>query len=174
MKALVLCAGYGTRLIPLTLTRPKCLVEVGGKPVLEHILEHLHRHGIDDVVVNVHYLYRQVVKHFGSRLLYFYEPELLGESETERRLLPWLGDEYVVCNGDTLTDVDITAMATINRGGRLMSYTPDSKIYTGITHVKQSFKPMIRKFVQKHYWQDIGTPERLAKAREYYEGLKKS
>ena len=56
LKALLLCAGYGTRLRPITLTKPKCLVEVSGTPLLERWLLELERIGVDEVLINTHYL----------------------------------------------------------------------------------------------------------------------
>ncbi|MDE6366596.1 MAG: NTP transferase domain-containing protein, partial [Muribaculaceae bacterium] len=54
MKAMVFAAGEGTRLRPLTLTRPKALVEVGGEPMIARVLKSLRRAGVEQVVVNVH------------------------------------------------------------------------------------------------------------------------
>ncbi len=70
MKALVFAAGLGTRLKPLTDRLPKALVEVGGKPLLQHVLDKLQGAGFDDIVVNVHHFSEQVVAYLSSRPAY--------------------------------------------------------------------------------------------------------
>lgn len=57
---MIFAAGLGTRLKPLTDTCPKALVKVGGKPMLQHTIEHLIRHGFDEIIVNIHYLGNQI------------------------------------------------------------------------------------------------------------------
>ena len=140
------------------------MVEVGGKPVLEHLVDHLRSYGIHEIIVNLHHLPQPIYEYFGNRLLYFYEPKLLGEAATIRELSPWLGEEFVVMNGDTLTDVNINAMKA--SGGALVESW--DVYYTGTKLFNQHGVGIIRaKFCD--YWQDMGTPERLKKAREEYE-----
>ena len=66
MKAVVLAAGEGVRLRPLTLTRPKHLIPVGGKPLLEHLLISLKTAGIDEALIVVHYMADKIKEHFGN------------------------------------------------------------------------------------------------------------
>lgn len=61
MKALIFAAGLGTRLRPLTDNRPKALVEVAGRPMLEHVILHLISYGFTDIVVNIHHFGQQIV-----------------------------------------------------------------------------------------------------------------
>lgn len=88
LKALLLCAGYGTRLRPLTLTKPKCLVEVSGTPLLERWLLELERIGVDEVLINTHYLADKVRKFIENRkpvnlkIKLTFEKELLGTAGT--------------------------------------------------------------------------------------------
>ena len=65
--AMVMAAGLGKRMRPLTATKPKPLIEVGGKPLLDHVLEKLRAAGVKKVVVNVHYLADAVEAHLASR-----------------------------------------------------------------------------------------------------------
>jgi len=166
MKALILCAGKGTRLGKLTKDTPKVMLKVGGKPVLEHLVDHLNSFGITEIIVNLHHKPEKIYKYFGTRLLYFYEPELLGEMGTEKRLRKWLGEEYIVMNGDTLTDIDIDELKYY--GWSVESWDLEKIVYTGTKYVSVDFggKPFQWDF--DCYWQDIGTPEGLKKAREYY------
>ena len=82
-RALLLAAGYGTRLRPLTLDIPKCLVPVGGVPLLEHWLQKLENAGCESVLINTHYLsnkadFVQAREHSNMTIELVYEPELLG------------------------------------------------------------------------------------------------
>ena len=78
MIGLVLCAGLSTRLKEETKDKPKCMVEVGNKPILERIADHMNKHGIWRIVVNLHASPEVVMKHFGQRFLYLYEPVPMG------------------------------------------------------------------------------------------------
>lgn len=169
MKALILCAGKGTRL-GLKKT-PKCMVKVGGKPVLEHLVNHLNKAGITEIIVNVHKDYGKIFQYFGTRLLYFYEPTLLGEHGTERALYKWLGDEYIVMNGDTLTNVDIKAL--VDPGGLLFNRTRFVKNgkYAGVTVMRPTVKHIFKDLEldrRDWYYFDCGTPEKLRRARKFF------
>ena len=169
-RALIFCAGLGTRLGKLTKDTPKVMLDINGKPCLEHIVDHLNEHGIKDIIVNLHHHPTKIIRHFGSRLLYYYEPELLGEEETEKRLRPWLGDRYVLMNGDTLTDIDITVMKDMSDGekmGKVEFWDFDKKVYAGTKYVNLNYKePKSAKAYFGYYWRDIGNPKMLAKARK--------
>ena len=88
IRALLLAAGFGTRLRPLTLTTPKCLVPIGGRPLLERWLQSLEACGCSDALVNTHYLADQVQAFLEKRpkstmnIQSSYEPELLGTAGT--------------------------------------------------------------------------------------------
>ena len=69
MKGLILSAGLGTRLGPLTKDTPKPMIKVAGYPVLEHLVFHLHRYGITKIIVNLHYKPEKIMDYFGERLL---------------------------------------------------------------------------------------------------------
>ena len=123
MHALVLAAGTGERLRPLTADRPKPMIEIGGKPVLQYNLELLARAGITDVVVNLHYRPDAVRDYFGDgsafglNLTYEYEPELLGTAGAVRNVaLKWRGgDAFVVAYGDNLSTIDLRALVAAHR-----------------------------------------------------------
>src|SRR3990167_6570688 len=172
MKALILCAGLGTRLRPITNKIPKCMVSVGNYPVLEHLVFHLYKFGISQIIVNTHYKPEVIQKYFGTRLLYSYEPELLGEEGTIQSLKHWLFTDYtVVMNGDTLTNIDIIQMFRWSQGKNIMSM--DGDIYTGTKIISPQYffgnTTFTKYYDPSIYWQDIGTSEGLTKAREYYE-----
>ena len=106
-RALILCGGFGLRLRPLTMAKPKVMIDVVGKPCLERIVDHLAGFGITEVMVNLHWLYPQILEYFGNSLVYLYEPELLGTGGTIKKALPWLGENFLVLNGDTPTNLDL-------------------------------------------------------------------
>jgi len=114
---MLLAAGLGTRLRPLTYELPKPMVPVLGRPVMEHILRLLAKHGFDDVVANLHYFPDLIRDRFGDgsaygvRLVYSYEPELLGTAGGVRNVREHFGDEtFLIISGDALTDIDLGAL----------------------------------------------------------------
>jgi NDP-sugar pyrophosphorylase family protein len=161
MKALILCAGLGTRLQPITDFMPKCMVEINGKPVLQHLIEYLNRYEVTDIIVNIHSFPEQVITKFPN-VLFFYEKVPLGEAVTESLLAPWLGNKYLVLNGDTLTDLPLE---------KLMGYTHSVKsmdcgVYTGQKLVVKDTEPGEADFTA--WWQDMGTFSGLAKTINHY------
>ena len=174
MRALILCAGLGTRLGKLTKDIPKPMIKVAGKPILEHLVDHLNKFGITEIIVNLHYKPEVIMNYFGTRLLYFYEPRLLGEEGTLKALRPWFGKDCFVCmNGDTLTDVNFQVLLEITKieGMTQEFWDKEKEVYAGTRILHPDFyeAPICRKFYLDYYWQDIGTPEGLKKAREHYE-----
>jgi mannose-1-phosphate guanylyltransferase len=108
MNAMVLCAGYGTRLHPLTDALPKPLVEIAGFPLLDDILAHLAAQGIERAVVNGSWLSSLIREHLARRTappatVFQHEEEPLGTAGAVRRALPLLGDRFLVVYGDNLT-----------------------------------------------------------------------
>ena len=168
MNALILCAGEGNRLGKLTNDTPKPMIEVAGKPVLEHIIDHLLSHNIDEIVINTHYKPDKIYKHFGNSISYLYEPVLLGDYVTTHKVIQFLGGTGLVMNGDTLTDIDISEMVHNAKHWEKSSIASFEEMrYTGTT-LYWDHKPVVIK-QYGCYWQDIGTPEGLEKARKHYE-----
>lgn len=117
MKAMVMAAGLGTRLRPLTYDAPKPMVPVANRPVMEHILMLLHRQGFDDVIANLHWFPDTIRGCFGDgsgqgvNLTYSFEDELLGTAGGVRNVAEFFGDEpFLVMAADALTDIDLGAL----------------------------------------------------------------
>ncbi|MFJ5299686.1 N-acetylmuramate alpha-1-phosphate uridylyltransferase MurU [Pseudomonas sp. NPDC088368] len=117
MKAMILAAGKGERLRPLTLHTPKPLVRAGGVPLIEYHLRALKAAGFSEVVINHAWLGQQIEDYlgdghqFGLRIRYSPEGEPLETGGGIFRALPLLGDEpFLVVNGDIWTDCDFTAL----------------------------------------------------------------
>jgi len=113
---MVLAAGLGTRLRPITYEMPKPMVPVLNRPVMEHIVRLLARHGFTETIANLHWFPELIEGHFGDgsdfgvQLSYSPEEQLLGTSGGVRNAAGFLGDSFVVISGDALTDIDLTAM----------------------------------------------------------------
>ena len=113
---MVLAAGLGTRLRPLTYEITKPMVPVLDRPVMEHILDLLDRHGFEQVVANLHYFPDSIEEYFGERVSYRFEPELLGTAGGVRACKDFFGEQaFLVISGDALTDVDLTAFMARHR-----------------------------------------------------------
>jgi NDP-sugar pyrophosphorylase family protein len=116
MRALVLAAGEGQRLRPLTLCMPKPMVPVGGRPILEHLIALLRLHGIDDVAINLHYRPEAIVNYFGDgrkfgvSITYSHEAYLLGSAGAARALDTFFTETFLVVYGDVLTNADLSAL----------------------------------------------------------------
>jgi mannose-1-phosphate guanylyltransferase len=127
MKAMILAAGLGTRLRPLTDHRPKALVEVGGRTLLEIALSRLRAFGVREVIVNVHHLADMVVDYlnandnFGLRIEVSREDELLLDTGGGLKKAAWFfledgSDEpFVLHNVDVISTIDVARMAQFHR-----------------------------------------------------------
>ena len=125
---MVLAAGRGTRLAPLTDTTPKPLVPVAGRPFLEHILEFLRAGGIREVVLNLHHLGRRIEEHlgdgarFGLRVRYSWENPILDTGGGIKRAEPLLaGEPFLVLNGDSLLELRLAEVAECHRERRAIA-----------------------------------------------------
>jgi mannose-1-phosphate guanylyltransferase len=140
MRAMLLAAGLGTRLRPLTYEITKPMVPVLDRPVMEHILDLLERHGMNEVIANLHYFPESIREYFGDRLEYRVEEELLGTAGGVRACRAFFGDDaFLVISGDALTDIDLGALAARHRsaGGiatLAVKQVPDTREYGVVLH----------------------------------------
>lgn len=146
MKAMVLAAGLGTRLKPITYGIPKPMVPVIDRPVMAHLLGLVERHGFDGAVANLHYFPDTIREYFGDGsafgvdLQYNFEPELLGTAGGVRAVRDHFGDEpFLIISGDALTDIDLTALVERHRAsGGVATLTvkrvPDTREYGVVLH----------------------------------------
>ncbi|ACK49637.1 nucleotidyl transferase [Methylocella silvestris BL2] len=106
--AMVFAAGLGKRMLPVTLTVPKPMIKIGGKPMIDHMLDRFARAGTRRAVVNVHHLADQIESHLASRadleiIISDERDELLDQGGGIAKALPWLGSEpFFMCNTDAL------------------------------------------------------------------------
>lgn len=128
MKAMILAAGLGTRLRPLTDTIAKPMIPIVNKPVMEHVIELLARQGIRDLYVNVHYKADEIVDYFGNGkrwnvdLKYSHEEELAGTAGGLKRLESFFHkDSFLVFSSDLLTNIDLEPMIAFHKKRRALA-----------------------------------------------------
>jgi NDP-sugar pyrophosphorylase family protein len=122
-RALVLAAGEGTRLRPLTLDRPKPMLPIAGRSLLERTIEWLRSAGICSIAINLHYFPQAITEQLGDgsrlgvQLTYSYEETMLGTAGAVRRLARYFaGEPFVVVYGDVLTDLDLRRLVREHLG----------------------------------------------------------
>ncbi len=121
MKAIILAGGYGTRLRPLTLTRPKAMLPLAGKPILQHILEYLPKHGFDDVFITTNYKRDQIEgffkdgEKFGVKLTYPEESVPLGTAGSIKNVEKHLDETFAVIQGDNITNLNLKKVLKFHR-----------------------------------------------------------
>jgi len=122
MKAMILAAGFGARLKPLTLSLPKPMFPVLNRPLLEHTLNFLSSQGIQDIIVNVHHLPQKIVEYFGDgsdfgvRLLFSREEKILGTAGGLKKAQEFLKSEtFLVMNSDVLADINLASILKVHK-----------------------------------------------------------
>jgi len=126
VKAMVLAAGEGRRLRPITDKLPKPMVPLGGRPLLEYTVQWLRRYEVRDLVINLHYYPDVVRQHFGDgsaydvSITYSYEPELLGTAGAIAAVAPLFEEErFLIVYGDNLSTCDLSRLIAFHgqKGG---------------------------------------------------------
>ncbi len=119
MKAFILAAGLGTRLRPLTNSKPKALIEISGRTLLELTITRLLKFRFDEIIVNVHHFADQIVqfletkKNFGARISISYETKLLLDTGGGLKNASWFFNDnkpFLIHNVDVITDIDLAAL----------------------------------------------------------------
>ena len=158
MKALILAGGLGTRLRPLTYTRPKHLLPIAGRPHIEHVLDLLVRHGIQDVVLTTSYLAEafadtaRVAAERGMRVEVAHEEKPMGTAGAIKNAEDFVAhDTFLAFNGDVLTDVDLDALIAFHNEREalatiLLTPVDDPSAY-GVVVTDESGR--VRRFVEK-------------------------
>src|SRR3984893_6984815 len=163
MKAVVMAGGEGSRLRPLTSRQPKPLVPVAGRPIMEHILLHLRRHQMRDVIATVQYLGASIRNYFGDgseqgfALTYSVEDSPLGTAGSVMLARPQLTEPFVVISGDSLTDIDLVAAVRFHRERRALATivlkpVPNPLEY-GVVVVDEG--GAVQRFIEKPSWGEV-------------------
>ncbi len=123
MKAMIFAAGIGSRLKELTRDTPKCLMDVGGKTMLEHVVARLTQVGVTAVAINVHHHADKVSEfvksknYFGLEVMISHEPKLLDTGGGLKKVAPFFSGEkaFIIHNADIFSDIDLAKLVTHHR-----------------------------------------------------------
>jgi mannose-1-phosphate guanylyltransferase/phosphomannomutase len=116
MKAVIMAGGEGTRLRPLTYNQPKPMIPMANRPLMEHVIDLLRRHGFTDIVVTVAFQANAIQNYFGSgaefgaQIIYASEEPPLGTAGSVRNAMQQTDEPFLVISGDVLTDIDLSAV----------------------------------------------------------------
>jgi mannose-1-phosphate guanylyltransferase/phosphomannomutase len=163
MKAVIMAGGEGTRLRPLTSNAPKPLLPLVNKPMMEHVVDLLKRHGIDEIVVTVAFMANAIRDYFGDgsehgvAVSYATEETPLGTAGSVRNAMDLLDERFLVISGDVLTDVDLTAIVDCHEKNRALATI-------GLAHVENPLEfgivitredGSIERFLEKPTWGQV-------------------
>jgi NDP-sugar pyrophosphorylase family protein len=163
MQAMILAAGEGARMRPLTNVCPKPMLPIAGRPLIEHTLDWLYRYGVRDAAINLHYLPDVITgalgsgSPFGMRLRYSFEQRLLGTAGALRQLRGYFDRTFVLVYGDLLVDIDLTGLLAFHRRNRAQATIA----------LKRASVPKTQSMVEVDY---RGRVTRLADEPERWEG----
>jgi len=121
MKAMILAAGGGTRLYPLTFTLPKPVVPIMNRPTMEHIIRHIKEHGFTNIMVNLHNLPEHIENYFkdgseiGVNINYSHENEPLGTAGGVKYVEDFFDDTFMVIGGDDLHDINLSELVNFHK-----------------------------------------------------------
>ena len=163
MRAMVMAAGVGTRLRPLTCTIPKPMVPVANSPVLEHVFNLLKRHQINEIVVNLHFQPHLVREYFGDGSKFgvkiFYSPEetLMGTAGGVKKVEQYFNDTFLVMSGDGMSNVDLTAAIEFHKKRKALATIVlkpvDYPLEYGVVITDKKGK--VTRFLEKPAWGEV-------------------
>ena len=155
MKAMILAAGYGKRLLPLTEKKPKSLIKIGDKSLIQRNIEHLINNGFNEIIINVSYLGDQVVDHVqdvfpDENIIFSIEESPLGTGGGILRALPTLGNNPFLCmNADIFHNIEINDLPNDVKIAHLIGIenpdhnkSGDFSLNNDLVEVKESFNEL--------------------------------
>ncbi|HEY0671040.1 MAG TPA: sugar phosphate nucleotidyltransferase [Longimicrobiales bacterium] len=165
MKGVIMAGGFGTRLKPLTINRPKPMVPVANRPIMEHIVELLRRHGITDLISILYFQPDHITSHFGDgsafgvTMRYVTADADYGTAGAVRNASHLIGDEpVIVISGDVLTDFDLSAAITEHQqrqaDATIALTSVDNPLAFGIVIVDRHNGRIVR-FLEKPTWGEV-------------------
>ncbi len=163
MKAVIMAGGKGTRLRPLTCTKPKPMVPIVNRPMMEHIVKLLKEHHFHEILATLFYLPEAVMDYFdngsafGVKMDYFLEKTPLGTAGSVRNAAGALDDTFLVISGDALTDIDLSAAVAYHREKKavatLILTKVDNPLEYGVVITKEDGR--IERFLEKPGWGEV-------------------
>jgi mannose-1-phosphate guanylyltransferase / phosphomannomutase len=165
VKAVVMAGGEGTRLRPLTSNQPKPMVSIVGKPCMEHILDLLRRHGLDDVVVTLAFMPQVIRGYFGdgesygATIRYSVEETPAGTAGSVKLAEEALDETFIVISGDALCDIDLTKLIAFHKEKEslvtIALKSVDNPLEFGIVVTDEDGR--IERFLEKPSWAQVFT-----------------
>ncbi|MDA8211540.1 MAG: sugar phosphate nucleotidyltransferase [Clostridia bacterium] len=163
MKAVIMAGGKGTRLRPLTCNKPKPMVPLLNKPVMEYAIDLLKRHGITEIAVTLQYLPEAIRDYFGDgsgwgvNLQYFEETTPLGTAGSVKNAEKFLDEPFLVISGDGLTDIDLSAAVAFHQQqaatATLVLTRVETPLEYGVVITDETGK--ICRFLEKPSWGEV-------------------
>ncbi|MBS1838984.1 MAG: NDP-sugar synthase, partial [Actinobacteria bacterium] len=163
MKAVIMAGGEGTRLRPLTSNAPKPMLPLVNRPMMEHIVELLTRHGIEDIVVTVAFMANAIRNYFGDgsefgvHMVYASEETPLGTAGSVRNAMEELDDTFLVISGDVLTDVDLGHLVQVHHEQQALAtiglVRVENPLEYGIVITREDGS--IERFLEKPTWGQV-------------------
>jgi len=163
MKAVIMAGGEGTRLRPQTSNLPKPMLPLVGRPMMEHIISLLRRHGITDIVVTVAFLPNVIRNYFGDgselgvRMVYATEETPLGTAGSVGNAKAELDERFLVISGDVLTDIDLTSVIEFHEKNQAMATLAlcavENPLEFGIVITREDGS--IERFLEKPGWGQV-------------------
>jgi mannose-1-phosphate guanylyltransferase / phosphomannomutase len=163
MKAVVMAGGEGSRLRPLTVTRPKPMVPIVGRPVMEHILNLLKAHGITDVVVTVQYMASAIEDYFGDgnqfgmHISYSREEVPLGTAGSVKNAEALLDEPFLVISGDALTDFNLSEIIKYHQDRKALATLTLAHVANPLEYgvIITNEEGHIAQFLEKPSWGEV-------------------
>lgn len=163
MKAVIMAGGEGSRLRPLTCNRPKPMVPIANKPVMEHIIELLKKYGISEIAVTLQYM-PEIIKdyfsdgsEFGVKLQYFTEEVPLGTAGSVKNAEEFLDETFIVISGDALTDINLEKALEFHTKSNAIATLVLKKVEKPIEYgvVVTDSNGKITRFLEKPSWGEV-------------------
>ena len=163
MKAVIMAGGEGTRLRPLTSNAPKPMLPIANRPMMEHIVGLLRKHGFDEIVVTVAFLAQAIQTYFddgsefGVKMTYATENTPLGTGVGRQRVRELLDERFLVISGDVLTDIDLSAILAFHDEHKAMATIAlahvENPLEFGIVITRED--GTIERFLEKPTWGQV-------------------
>jgi len=163
MKAVIMAGGEGTRLRPQTSNLPKPMLPLVGRPMMEHIVALLRRHGVTDIVVTVAFLPNAIRNYFGDgselgvRMVYATEETPLGTAGSVRNAREELDERFLVISGDVLTDIDLTSVVDFHAKSEALATlalcSVENPLEFGIVITQEDGR--VERFLEKPGWGQV-------------------
>ncbi len=163
MKAVIMAGGKGTRLRPLTCYKPKPMAPVANRPMMEHIVNLLKKHGFTEVMATLFYLPQVIENYFGNgqkfgvQMQYFIEETPLGTAGSVRNGAEFLNETFLVISGDALTDINLTGAVDFHRSRRAVATLVLTKVDNPLEYgvVITDEEGRVKRFLEKPGWGEV-------------------